>query len=79
MRGSQKIMDNATQVFEIYRDLDPDISEEERSWVEIIQMKDTFEWANGVVQLKFDKWDYVIRTPEEKNNIPKENDEWLPF
>jgi hypothetical protein len=44
MRGSQKIMDNATQVFEIYRELDPDNTDEtEKAKVEIIQMKDTFE------------------------------------
>jgi len=43
MRGSQKIMDNATQVFEIYRDLDPMCSNEEKRIVEISQLKDTFE------------------------------------
>jgi hypothetical protein len=43
MRGSQKIMDNATQVFEIYRDLDPDSPPEERNKVSITQIKDTFE------------------------------------
>jgi hypothetical protein len=37
-------MDNATQVFEIYRDLDPDETDEQnKARVEIIQMKDTFE------------------------------------
>jgi hypothetical protein len=36
-------MDNATQVFEVYRDLDPDIGDDDRSRVDIIQMKDTFE------------------------------------
>lgn len=59
MRGSQKIMDNATQVFEIYRDLDPDIEDDtERAKVEIIQMKDTFEWANGTKEIYFYKGDY---------------------
>lgn len=43
MRGSQKIMDNATQVLEIYRDLDPDSAEEDRNKVTLYQMKDTFE------------------------------------
>jgi hypothetical protein len=46
MRGSQKIMDNATQVFEIYRDLDPDCPPEDRNKVVITQLKDTFEGAN---------------------------------
>lgn len=59
MRGSQKIMDNATQVFEIYRDLDPDITDEfERAKVDIIQMKDSFEWANGTKTIYFYKWNY---------------------
>jgi len=37
-------MDNATQLFEIYRELDPDETDDLiKSKVEIIQMKDTFE------------------------------------
>lgn len=63
MRWSQKIMDNATQVFEIYRDLDPDCLPEERNKVSITQLKDTFEWANGFVDIYFDKWDYVWTPP----------------
>lgn len=59
LRGSQKILDNATQVFEIYRDLDPDIDEIDRGKVEIIQYKDTAEWANGTEAIYFHKWDYV--------------------
>jgi RecA-family ATPase len=68
MRGSQKIMDNATQVFEIYRDLDPDIQDDtERSKVEIIQMKDTFEGANGTKEIYFYKGDYYdYETYKEK-------------
>lgn len=59
MRWSQKIMDNATQVFEIYRELDPDnVDETEKAKVEIIQMKDTFEWANGVKDIYFYKGNY---------------------
>lgn len=58
MRWSQKIMDNATQVFEIRRDLDPDCEPEDRNKVEIIQMKDTFEGANGTVEIYFHKWEY---------------------
>jgi hypothetical protein len=46
MRGSQKIMDNCTQVFEIYRDLDPEIPEIDKPTVEIIQMKDSAEGNN---------------------------------
>lgn len=59
MRWSQKIMDNATQLFEIYRELDPDeIDELTKAKVEIIQMKDTFEWANWFVEIYFYKSEY---------------------
>jgi len=36
-------MDNATQVIEIWRDLDPDIIQEEKDKVVLYQYKDTFE------------------------------------
>lgn len=65
MRWSQKIMDNATQVLEIYRDLDPDCEESERNKVTITQMKDTFEWANGFVDTYFHKWDYREENPDK--------------
>ena len=64
MRGSQKIMDNDTQVMEIYRDLDPDCPQDERNRVSITQLKDTFEWANWFVDIYFHKWEYV----EENQN-----------
>lgn len=67
MRWSQKIMDNATQVFEIYRDLDPDSPPEERNKVSITQLKDTFEWANGFENIYFHKWDYVDKAPTKEN------------
>lgn len=65
MRWSQKIMDNATQVFEIFRDLDPDWPKEDKNTVSIIQLKDTFEWANGMVDIYFDKWEYVEENPNK--------------
>jgi len=56
MRGSQKIMDNATQVIEIRRDLDPQTeSAEEKAKVELYQYKDTFEGANGYCGIYFNK------------------------
>lgn len=59
MRWSQKIMDNATQVFEIYRDLDPEEQDPlEKAKVEIVQIKDTFEWANGSKEIYFYKGNY---------------------
>lgn len=65
MRWSQKIMDNATQVFEIFRDLDPEIDDSERNKVEIIQMKDTFEWANWYKEIYFWKGDYYDAPQQE--------------
>lgn len=59
MRWNQKIIDNATQVFEIYRDLDPECTEEEKKKVSLVQMKDTFEWANGYIDIFFEKWKYI--------------------
>ncbi len=56
-------MDNATQVIEIYRDIDPD--EEDRKTkarVELAQIKDTFEGANWVQEIYFYKWTYVDET-----------------
>lgn len=74
MRWSQKIMDNATQVFEIYRDLDPEIADEtERAKVEFIQIKDTFEGANWIEEIYFYKWDYY----DQKSY--KEAKGWVPF
>lgn len=63
LRGSQKILDNATQVMEIWRDLDPD-NEANRDEVYIYQYKDTFEWANGVSNIYFKKWDYYDERQE---------------
>jgi len=59
LRWSQKILDNATQVVEIYRDLDPDMPDEDRRKVTLYQYKDTFEWANWFVDIYFNKWEYV--------------------
>jgi RecA-family ATPase len=43
-RGSQKILDNATQVIEIFRDLDPDVMDpREKAKVILYQYKDTFD------------------------------------
>ena len=63
LRWSQKILDNATQVIEIRRDLDPD-NKDNRDEVMIFQYKDTFEGANGVETIYFKKWDYY----EEKQS-----------
>lgn len=59
VRSSQKIIDNATLVLEIFRDLDPDISdEEERAKVTLFQYKDTFGGVNASIDFKFEDWEY---------------------
>lgn len=59
MRGSQKIMDNCTQLFELFREIDPDETDDFiKSRVTLIQMKDTFEWAVGKEDLFFYKSSY---------------------
>ena len=68
IRGSQKIIDNATLVFELFRNLDPDIeSEEEKAMVELILYKDTMDGATWVVKLRFHKWDYLLYKEEIKD------------
>jgi hypothetical protein len=42
MRGNQKIIDNSTQVFEVFRELDPDDDDFKLNITEIHQLKDTF-------------------------------------
>ena len=47
LRGTQKILDNSTQVFEVYRDLDPENNNvQDKARVTLYQYKDTFEGAN---------------------------------
>lgn len=59
LRGNQKITDNATQVIEVWRDLDPENTDPRcRAEVQLHQYKDTFEWANGYCKIYFNKWDY---------------------
>jgi len=58
IRGNQKIIDNATMVFELWRDTDPE--SEDKNIVELILYKDTEDWATGSARLKFDKWNYLL-------------------
>ena len=65
LRGSQKILDNATQVIEIFRDLDPEQEDKrEKSKVMLFQYKDTFEWWNGITDIYFKEWNYHEQYPE---------------
>ncbi len=77
LRWSQKILDNATQVIEIWRDLDPETEDPEmKALVQLHQYKDTFEWANGYIDIYFDKWSYKdvyedeISTDVNNDSVP---------
>lgn len=60
IRGSQKIIDNATQVIEIYRNTDPEeIDKEEKSKVRLKQYKHTMAGLSGYVEIYFSKWTYL--------------------
>ena len=66
-RGSQKILDNATQTIEIRRDLDPDLlDKKEKSRVYLYQYKDMAEGNNNCVEIYFHKWIY---NEEYQNDI----------
>ena len=62
-RWSQKVIDNATQVIEIWRNKDPEM------WVEIncttllLQYKDTWFGNSWRAEFRFDKWEYVQENP----------------
>ena len=57
---TQKTIDNATQVFELHRDLDPELEDpKEKANVLLIQHKDSAEWANWLVNIYFRKWEYI--------------------
>ena len=64
IRGSQKIIDNATQVVEIFRTLDPEETDpEERAKVRLLQYKNTMSGQNGVADIYFDMGTYVEECP----------------
>lgn len=60
-RSTQKIIDDATIVLEIFRDLDPTVKEKsyDKARVELWQYKDTFWWVTGMEDMFFDNWEYV--------------------
>lgn len=59
LRWTQKIMDNATIVAEIWRDQDEEATYVEQKTVEIHQYKDTQGWSIASVDVFFDKWRYT--------------------
>jgi len=59
-RWSQKVIDNSTQVVEIWRDLDPENTDDEiKKEVKLMQYKDTIGWNNGISNIIFDKGEYL--------------------
>ena len=68
IRWSQKVIDNATQVIEIWRTLDPEEDDkEEKAKVKLFQYKNTITWMNGYAEIYFNKWDYQENNPYEVN------------
>lgn len=66
-RWSQKIMDNATQSIEIWRDLDPEqVDPKSRSRVYLYQYKDTAEWNNNATDIYFKSGIYTEEYTENK-------------
>ena len=59
LRGSQKIVDNSTQIFEVFRDLDPDSYDFTDNVTQIIQLKDTFGWPKWYKKIQFKEWTYI--------------------
>lgn len=66
LRWSQKIVDNSTQVFEVFRDLDPD-DPDIHNITEIRQLKDTFWWPKWFQKLNFERWEYIEYIEPAKN------------
>jgi len=60
IRWSQKIIDNSSLIFELYRNLDPDDPIEDKNKVDLILYKDTIDWAVWTVSLRFEKSNYFI-------------------
>lgn len=65
IRGSQKIVDNSTNLFEIFRDLSWD-DPMDHNVTEVVQLKDSMWWPKGKVKLVFDHWEYKQYDEEEQ-------------
>lgn len=64
MRGNQKIIDNSTQVFEVFRELDQDDDDFKNNISEIIQLKDTFWWPKWYEKIQYHWWTYREYLPD---------------
>lgn len=66
LRWTQKIVDDCTLIFEVFRDQDPTLENwKEKSTVSVLQYKDTQDWATWVQDIYFSRWEYT----EEYNNF----------
>lgn len=76
IRGSQKIIDNASQVLEIYRNTDPEeMDQEEKAKVRIKQYKHTMAGVSGYAEIYFNKWTYEENYHRAKKPLPAETEE----
>lgn len=75
IRWSQKIIDNATQVFEIFRDLDPENTDpKDKATTTLYQYKNTMGGTNGMAEIFFNGEyveDYHGPLPEKKIKAAK--------
>jgi hypothetical protein len=72
IRWSQKIIDNSTQVIEIWRDLDPEQDDpSEKCRVKLFQYKNTITWMNWYAEIYFNKWIYQENNPYEQPVVDK--------
>lgn len=58
IRSSGKIENDADYIFQVWRDLDDDIPQEEKRNVLLYLQKDRVRWDPSSVQVLFDYWDY---------------------
>lgn len=82
IRGSQKIIDNASQIIEVFRDQDPDNTDmESKAKVEVLQYKNRMAGTNGFAEIYFRTWtyheeyDWPKSPPKEKTK--KKKDDWI--
>ena len=59
IRGSGKIENDVDYAMQVWRDLDPDLSVEEKSKVTILLQKDRERGDPQMQDIKFNRWDYI--------------------
>ena len=87
LRGSQKIVDNSTQVFEIFRDLDVNDPSFSHNITEVLQYKDSNWWPKWREKVQYRDWTFVEydkektqkELEEKKKKLKEEKKENNPF